>query len=449
MSELRDRRVVVMGLGRFGGGVGVARFLARQGARVLVTDLQPAGKLEASLAELKGAANLELRLGEHVAQDFAEADLVVVSPAVDPRENAYLQAAVKGGAELTSEIRLLVEHLPTGARTIGITGTAGKSTTTAMVGCALERMADSLPGRPKVFVGGNLGGSLLGRVDEIGDGDWVVLELSSFMLEGLGEAGWSPEIAAVTNFSPNHLDRHGTLEAYAEAKQQLFAHQDATRGVAVFGPGTSGRFEPRTGRVTRCELADVRDMQRLDLLVPGEHNQVNAQMALAIIRAADLDCELATRAIEAFPGLPHRLELVGEQGGVRFYNDSKCTTPGAAMLAVESFQPGRVHLIAGGYDKGSDLRPLAVHAAKRCRAVYTIGSTGDAIAGAAERSRGTAEVVRCGELERAVAEASERAREGEVVLLSPACASWDQFENYEARGSAFAEAVKQQATAAG
>lgn len=424
--DWRQKRVLVMGLGRFGGGVGVTRFLVSQGAKVLVTDLLPAEKLTQSLRRLAHLP-VEWRLGEHREADFAAADIVVVNPAVDPRHNPYLAAARQAGAQFTSEIRLLVEHLPRRERTIGVTGSAGKSTTTAMIG---EGLAATF-GRPHVHVGGNLGGSLLENLASIGPDDWVVLELSSFMLEGLGEDKWSPHIAVVTNLSPNHLDRHRTLEAYRAAKQAILEHQTAA-DAAVLGPGLAA-FRPKTARVAKVENGQTFPHE---LVLPGPHNRLNAAMALQAVVLAGANPEAAAQAITAFRGLPHRLQLVAEHDGVRFFNDSKATTPEAASLAVRCFPAGTVHAILGGYDKKSDLAPLARQAAQHCRAIYTIGATGPAIAQAAQT--GPAEIVRCETLDRAVAEATKRARPGEVVLLSPACASWDQFENYEQRGQTFA-----------
>lgn len=429
--QLSQKRVVVMGLGRFGGGVGVARFLVSKGARVLVTDRLPVQKLTQSVQELAGLP-LELRLGEHRESDFASADLVVVNPAVDPSNNPYLAAARSAGAKFTSEIRLLVQHLPRRARTIGITGSAGKSTTTAMIGEALA----AAMGREHVHVGGNLGGSLLQDLARIGPDDWVVLELSSFMLEGLREDGWSPHVAVVTNLSPNHLDRHKTLEAYRAAKQAILDHQTA-EDAAVLGPGLDA-FTPRTFRIVRVESGQTFPH---DLALPGEHNRLNAAMALEAAKLVGADPGVAAKAIAAFRGLPHRLQLVAEHAGVRYFNDSKATTPEAASLALRCFAAGTVHVILGGYDKKSDLAPLARQAAHHCRAIYTVGVTGPSIARAAQEAAGSAQIVACQTLDRAVHEAASRAERGDVVLLSPACASWDQFENYEQRGDFFARLV--------
>ena len=443
VTDWVHRRVVVMGLGRFGGGAGAARFLSVRGADVLVTDLEPAERFCHQGLEQLRQLPITYRFGGHEVADFTNADLIVVNPAVDRRRNRFLQAAVDAGASLTSEIRLLVAHLPNRRRTIGVTGTAGKSTVTAMIGHLVKKgrsdpdevRSGSATKRRSAWVGGNLGGSLLECVDQIGPEDWIVLELSSFMLEGLDEDRWSPGTAVVTNFSPNHLDRHGTLVDYAAAKQVILEHQ-RPGDTAILG-ATIADWPTKCG-VERRVIED-RDVP-IDLAVPGRHNRFNALCAIAAAQsteAADLDL---TGALADFPGLPHRLQFVCEHGGVKYVNDSKSTTPESALLALGSFEPGIVHAILGGYDKGSDLGPLADFASEHCRAIYTIGATGDVIAGAV-RDRG--EVVRCGELKRAVAEAVRRARRGDIVLLSPACASWDQFDNFEGRGATFLEAVLQ------
>lgn len=436
MTHLAGLRVLVMGLGRFGGGVGVTRFLASRGAKVLVTDLSPADQLHKGLAELADL-QVDYRLGEHRTEDFTSADLIVVNPAVDPRKNPYLLAAAEKGVPTTSEIRLLIENLPARDRVVGITGSSGKSTTTAMLGHVLRK----LWGEARVHVGGNLGGSLLPDLPRIAPNHLVVLELSSFMLEGLAPARWSPHIALVTNLLPNHLDRHGTMRDYALAKQQILEHQQAADH-AILGPVPTQWIQPRTTRVKWLEnLSNYSHTAIPPLLVPGEHNRRNAAMAIEAAACLGFSRLDACEAIKTFAGLPHRLQLVAERAGIRYYNDSKATTPEAAMLALSSFPKGVLHVILGGSDKGSDFTAMASLAKAHSRAVYTIGVTGDRIAALADAAAGEAAVLRAGNLRAALEAAAVRLREHDVVLLSPGCASYDQFENYEDRGNQFASLV--------
>ena len=471
-AEFSGKRVVVMGLGRFGGGVGVTRFLVDRGADVLVTDLDPADKLAKSVEQIQGlidAGSVALRLGEHNVSDFTTCDLVVVNPAVKPG-NRFVRAAEAAGIEVTTEMRLLVQRLPNRLRTIGVTGSAGKSTVTAMIGHVLNKVltakvvgaAPQGAGSSKVWVGGNIGVSLLPLIDQIGKDDWVVLELSSFMLERLKAddhfEGWSPHIAVITNISPNHLDWHGSMEDYIRAKQLLIEYHKTGPG-PILGPGVKEQLllsDTDKQHLTAWSGA----LNHLELIVPGSHNQTNAYLAVrALTHATDGEPSDLSQQLADFPGLPHRLQLVAEHNRVRYFNDSKCTTPEAAKLAIEAFNEGDekpgIHLILGGKDKGSDMSALASFASEHCKAVYTIGALGDTIAGlcedAASRSvpdrpnscggvswpAASAEVARCGELDAAVDEIFKRVQTGDVVLLSPACASWDQFENYEHRGERF------------
>ena len=438
MNTLRHKRVLVMGLGRFGGGAGAARFAAEQGAHVVVSDKAAAEQLAPALRQLDGLA-IEYRLGEHRTEDFTGSDLIVVNPAVDPRDNAFLKAASEAGVPATSEIRLLAERLPVRQRTIGVTGTAGKSTVTAMIGHVLSAAL----GEGRVHAGGNLGGSLLTSLARIGAEDWVVLELSSFMLEGLALDRWSPAVSVLTNFSPNHLDRHGTIESYRAAKQAIFEHQEPGDQALMFRTD-SAEFragEHGAGQQTILCEPDADARLRTGLLVPGRHNRLNAVLACTACECVGVSWDRAERLVSSFSGLPHRLQFVRDHTAVRYFNDSKSTTPQSARLGLASFEAGVVHAILGGYDKGSDLKELADVASTHCRAVYTIGETGPVIAAACTAAAGGAEVLGCETLDRAVAQITPRLRRGDVVLLSPGCASWDQFDNYEQRGAAFVEAV--------
>lgn len=429
LRELEGRHVTVMGLGRFGGGVGVTRWLAGQGASVVLTDKDQRENLEDSLSQIGDLVQqgvVTLRLGEHNVSDFTTCDLVVANPAVPkPWENRFIRSAQAAGVPVTTEIRLLVERLPANGsgNVIGVTGSAGKSTTTAMIHHLLQGVGFTS------HLGGNIGGSLLNSLESIKPEDWVVLELSSAMLHWLGEGegyadarGWSPRVAVLTNINENHIDWHGDFTHYRQCKLNIFAHQ-ADGGIAIRG-----------------DELDVEDF-RVELKIPGKHNQRNARVAIeAVHRAAGVPVGELTPLLTDFAGLPHRLQLACEIDGMRFYNDSKSTTPEATLLAVASFEdPSRVHLIAGGYDKGSDLGAIAA-LTPRIAGLYTVGVTGSSLAKAGAGSGGFAHYVET--LDRAVDAAINRMRKGDVLLLSPGCASWDQFINFEQRGDQFVRLVK-------
>lgn len=448
LPPLEGRRVTVMGLGLFGGGVGVTRFLVRRGARVTVTDLKTEQELRESVEELRDLP-IRLRLGGHEESDFRDADLVVVNPAV-PESSPWLGMA----RALETEMNLFFKLCRAGT-VVGVTGSNGKTTTTTLVGEILRR------GLPRVWVGGNIGKSLLEHVDEIGPEDLVVLELSSFQLESLGVLRRSPSVGAVLNLSPNHLDRHGTMENYAAAKRQIVAHQregDAkilnlddplVREFRCASPSRtyffSRRERPARGAyvqgeqilfyTTGARFAIDASRRRL----PGAFNLDNMAAAAAASFAASGGRwegwrEACEEVFSTFRGVEHRLEFVAEKRGVRYYNDSKATDPEATIAALETL-PGPFVLILGGYDKKTPFDALArAVAARPVRACVLIGQTAAALEAALREQPRVPEIVRAGSLEEAV---RFPALPGETVLLSPACASWDMFRNFAERGRAF------------
>jgi UDP-N-acetylmuramoylalanine--D-glutamate ligase len=422
-TRVAGKRVTVMGLGRFGGQIAGARWLAGQGAKVLVTDTTPPEKLADSVRQLEGLG-IEYRLGEHRIEDFSSAELVMASPAVPP-ENPYLAAARGAGVPIVTEIELFLERNP--ARTvIGVTGTKGKSTTTAMLGRMLAT-------RNRTHVGGNIGRPLIGTIEKITPDDWVLLELSSYMLHYLGARRFRPNLALVTMVSADHLDWHGGAEAYVNAKVNLVAHQLPEDHAIVYAQNPS---TPVFAGATRAQFAtyDGRTNPRVELLLPGEHNQVNAQGALLAALTLGVDDAAARDAVRGFGGLPHRLELVCERGGVTYYNDSIATIPEAAVVALESFPPSRVIQIVGGYDKHLDMTPMVEALARRAKAALCIGALGPSLA---DRIGPRAE--NCATLDAAIARARNIATPGDIVLLSTGCASYDQFANFESRGDRFRE----------
>ncbi|HEX8521863.1 MAG TPA: UDP-N-acetylmuramoyl-L-alanine--D-glutamate ligase [Tepidisphaeraceae bacterium] len=432
MDDLRNKRVTVAGLGRFGGGIAVTRWLVAQGAQVLVTDLSSADQLTDSIKQLEDL-DVQFALGGHRAEDFTAADLVVTSPAVKPT-SAFIAAAREAGVPVTTEIRLFLERCP--AKVIAVTGTKGKSTTTAMLGRILE---SSLPHR-KVWVGGNIGKSLLGDLGAILADDLVVLELSSFMLEYLAPMQWSPHVAVVTMLAVDHVDWHGSERSYLEAKKNIVRFQ-REEDFAVLG-----RDVPHADSFAASTKAQIvwfsTSARRFDLLVPGEHNQFNAHAAYTAASLFGVTWEQAQHALTRFTGLPHRLQLVHEEAGVRFYNDSIATIPQAAVAALEAFEPRTVIQIVGGYDKGLAFDGMARALDKRAKAILCIGKTADKIANLIPSDTDRVQI--CGDLASAMRRAKQIASQGDVVLLSTGCASYDQFANFEQRGETFAKLAAKQ-----
>jgi UDP-N-acetylmuramoylalanine--D-glutamate ligase len=479
-TDFTHKRVLVMGLGHFGGGLGAAQWLAAQGAHVTVTDAAPADKLTDSIKALEAISpgSFTYHLGGHDLADLDHCDLLVVNPAVDRAKSAFVQAALAKGVPTTTEINLFLERCP--ACAIGITGSVGKSTTTALiqdddpntqssVGGGLSPQSSS---SPRVFLGGNIGRSLLLELPNIRPQDLVVLELSSFMLEETPNvcssafrrpSGWSPHIAVVTNIFPNHLDRHGTMEAYAAAKQNILRFQSKNDIAILNGDheliSTWDHISP--GTIVKFHAPSP--SQKLDLVMPGMHNQSNAAAALAVLDALQipLDRPAARAAIAQFPGLAHRLQCVhtADHAGrpLRFFNDSKATSPDASLTAIQTFDPGTAVFIVGGYDKhlaDSAFEKFDRLLAQRALGVLGIGATGQAMIDrlqkcaanirSTDKSATAPRLEYVGTLEQAVIRTREWTRDLPIqaLVLSPASASWDQFPNYEKRGETFSDLAR-------
>ncbi|MCH8968518.1 MAG: UDP-N-acetylmuramoyl-L-alanine--D-glutamate ligase [Planctomycetes bacterium] len=437
-TNFSGKNVVVMGLGRFGGGVGVSRWLAEQNAKVIVTDLANESDLASSIEELQGLP-IEFHLGAHDGRDLAAADLLVVNPAVDKAKSDFVRQARTRGIPITSEINLFVEHCP--ARIIGITGSTGKSTTAAMIFDVLYAHLSSLNGSPhNVWLGGNIGESLLPELARMSTSDFVVLELSSFQLEDLASLQRSPHIAVVTNLSPIHLDRHGTFENYLHAKAQIFAHQ-ASDDVLLLSEQAAGVLTDKQiplGGQRQIIYGQAAELAgRLNVI--GEHNQHNATAALHVGRLLGLSDSIVVEELSKFAGLPHRLEFVRTYEDARYYNDSKATTPQATATALAAFE-GKVILICGGCDRPYDYELLASAIRERARAVICFGENRAKIATYIRRAPAATPlptIKSVHEFNGGINLARRLARPGEVVLFSPAAASYDAFVNYEQRGDHF------------
>jgi UDP-N-acetylmuramoylalanine--D-glutamate ligase len=455
--ELAGKRAVVLGLGRQ--GTALARFLVRERAEVVVSDLRDEAALAEPLTELVGLS-VRYVLGEHPASLLDGADLVCLSGGV-PLDAPIVVAAQERGIPLSNDAQLFLERCL--APVVGITGSAGKTTTTALVG-EMCRAAGFT-----TWVGGNIGNPLIVDLDEIGPEDKVVVELSSFQLEIMTV---SPRIAAVLNITPNHLDRHETMENYVAAKRAIVAYQgpeeyavlgfdDAraralaleTQAHPVFFSGSvevdEGACETDGDLALRLGGTDVLICHADEVQLRGRHNILNVLAACAICGVAGVPVEAMREAIRTFTGVEHRLELVGEWQGIRWYDDSIATAPERVVAALRSFQEPIV-LLAGGRDKDLPWEDFAAEALARVRHLITFGEAGEMIARVVEEGSGGAEgrgkslagVTRVMTLEEAVGAAARVAQPGDVVLLSPGGTSFDAFRDFAERGDRFEELVR-------
>jgi UDP-N-acetylmuramoylalanine--D-glutamate ligase len=443
---LAGRRVAVVGLAR--SGLAACRLLRRLGARVRATESRTAEGLPAEVLGL-GDLGVEMELGGHTEGTFQEADLVVVSPGV-PRSMRHLEAARAAGVPVVGEVELA--YWCCEAPFAAVTGSNGKSTTAALLGAILREA-----GIPNA-VAGNIGIPLCDVAPDLPPGHWVVAEISSFQLETTG--AFRPRVAVLLNLAPNHLDRHADLEEYYGVKARLFAAQEGTDWAVLNADDPEVLARAGAARARRAHFSRRRPVDRgaflaggqillahagraeavapaAGLRIPGAHNLENALAAVAAAAAIGAPPAAMAGALLAFTGLEHRLETVATLAGVRYVNDSKGTTVDAVRRSLESF-PAGILLIAGGKDKGGDFRPLQPLVRQRVKALVLIGEARDKIR---EHLAGACPMLEAATMESAVREAAARATPGDVVLLSPGCASFDMFRDYEDRGHAFKAAV--------
>ncbi len=438
----KDKKVVIMGLGRFGGGVDSALFAARAGADVLVTDLASETELTDSLDALKGLS-VRFSLGGHRIEDFRDADILIVNPAVRP-DNKYVQIARKNGALVTSQIEIFFQLCD--VPIIGITGANGKSTTTSLTAHLLAA------GERRIWLSGNIGHQpLLDIVDRIEEDDLVVLEISNFQLEQLARIQMAPRISLITNLTPNHLDRHGTFEVYCRVKEGIFKYQKCgseTPAVSIFNSEDSiagawyKKYLDEKGRTCLAFSADdVPNEYTHVYQLPGRANRSNLAAALAIVSCFEIAPSKIAEALTTFKGLPQRLQCVADINGVRWYDDSKATTPVSTMSALNGIDEPKI-LIAGGYDKKISFTELGRCIAERAKACVLIGQTAGSIAEAVQQSGNSSVVIeRADSMQQAVQITHRLSGPGDVVLMSPACASYDMFKNYIQRSQVYISAV--------
>ena len=440
MREVTGKHVVVAGMGK--SGLSAVELLVSKGARVTAADTRTLDGLGEAGARLR---SLGVLLAEQSAETFADADLIVLSPGVPTDLEALAEARAKQ-VPVIGEVELASFYLQ--GRNIGITGSNGKTTTTALTGHLLRETGIDCQ------VGGNIGTAPTAMIDSSAPDRWNVLELSSFQLETIEE--FHCDVAVCVNVTPDHLDRHHTLEQYAAAKARLFDTQrpdsaavlnadnlitesfakhakGAVYWFSLHKPVEQGAF--LSGDTIICDGVPMLGIQ--DVPLRGMHNVENVMAAILAAKLAGAPVAGLAQAIQSFPGVEHRLELVRETHGVGYYNDSKATNVDATQKAIDAFRGG-LWIILGGKDKDSDYTVLRASLEQKAKGILLIG----AAAGKIESQLHGLPLIACGTLETAVAKASGMAKEGDTVLLAPACASFDQFENYEHRGRVFKQLVK-------
>lgn len=451
--DVKGKRALVVGLGK--SGIASAQFLATRGARVTVSDTRSQSELKNQIPALL-ERGIAIETGGHGERTFQNQDLIVVSPGVPSNVPQLVQARAQG-IPVIGEIELAARFLK--GKIVAITGSNGKTTTTTLCGDLIASASK------RTLVGGNIGTPVILLVDDSTDDTFDLIEVSSFQLETIET--FHPHIAVVLNITPDHLDRHGTLEAYTAAKARIFENQTQAdfSVLNLDDPGSAGlkakargvlcwftRKQSLSGSqigafvrdeeiLWRDDNADEPVMPVSEIPLKGAHNLENVLAAVTVGRLCGCDAKSIRNSVRKFKAVEHRLQYIATIGGVEYYNDSKATNVDATIKAIESF-PGNIHLILGGKDKDSDYTLLNDLLRQRVKRVYTIGAAADKIR---SHVQSAVEVLPCGTLANAIERAHDLARSGEVVLLAPACSSFDQFENYEHRGRTFRALVEQMA----
>lgn len=459
MENWSGKKVIVIGAARQ--GTALSRYLASKGAQVILTDMHSLDELPPNLTDLE-KLGIQLHLGGHPLELLEGADLVCVSGGV-PLTIPFIQAALQRGIPLSNDSQIFLEACP--AQVIGITGSSGKTTTTALVGLMAQKYFEMKQNGHRAWVGGNIGNPLIEQVDQIDEDDLVVLELSSFQLELMTR---SPQIAAILNITPNHLDRHGSMQAYIAAKSRILRFQHPG-DVAILNrddPGSwslaenlksdlisfgfqkpdskqNGTYIYKDAIWLQLGRESLKMLPLEWIQLPGRHNMANVLAACAIATAASLALPAIQTAIEEFTGIPHRLEFIRNINGADWYNDSIATAPERTMAAIEAFE-GPLVLLLGGRDKNLPWDDLSQLIHQRVRAVVLFGEAAGLIEralGAVKKGETLQVISRCNTLEEAVHAAAKLAQPGDTVLLSPGCTSFDAFKDFEERGEYFRKLV--------
>lgn len=448
--DLKNKNVLLVGLAKT--GVSTIKKLNKLGANIIVNDIKPKEKLEGIIEEIDNLDNIEYVLGKHL-ENIENIDLTIVSPGV-PLDLPFIEKIKSEGIKIIGEVELAYK-LSKNPTFIGITGTNGKTTTTSLVGEMFKKA------NKDTYIVGNIGNPVIDTVDLTNENSYLVTELSSFQLESIED--FKPKVSTIINITEDHLNRHHTMENYINAKARVFKNQDKTDFTILnyddsivrnLGENSNGNvlyfsikeevkqgayLDKNNNIVIKVDGKELVLMNKSELSLPGNHNLENAMSAILMAYVLNIDTDVIIDTLRTFKGVEHRLEFVTNKDGIMFVNDSKGTNPDSTIKAITSYERPIV-LIAGGYEKQSDFTEMIEYATKNVKALVLLGQTAEKIETTA-KEHGINNISKVGDMEAAVKKAYEIAESGDVVLLSPACASWDMYPNFEARGLDFKENI--------
>lgn len=448
--DLKNKNILLVGLAKT--GVSTIKKLNKLGANIIVNDIKPKEKLEGIIEEIDNLDNIEYVLGKHL-ENIENIDLTIVSPGV-PLDLPFIEKIKSEGIKIIGEVELAYK-LSKNPTFIGITGTNGKTTTTSLVGEMFKKA------NKDTYIVGNIGNPVIDTVDLTNENSYLVTELSSFQLESIED--FKPKVSTIINITEDHLNRHHTMENYINAKARIFKNQDKTDFTILnyddsivrdLGKSSNGNvlyfsikeevkqgayLDKNNNIVIKVDGEELVLMNKSELSLPGNHNLENAMSAILMAYVLNIDTDVIIETLRTFKGVEHRLEFVTNKDGIMFVNDSKGTNPDSTIKAITSYEKPIV-LIAGGYEKQSDFTEMIKYATKNVKALVLLGQTADKIATTA-KEHGINNISKVEDMEAAVKKAYEIAESGDVVLLSPACASWDMYPNFEARGLDFKENI--------
>jgi UDP-N-acetylmuramoylalanine--D-glutamate ligase len=474
--DLKNKKITVMGLGIHGGGEGLARYLSEKGANITVTDLKNEKQLKQTLKNLQDLKNIKYRLGEHKWEDFKNADMVFLNPAV-PKNSLWVKRMMKEKVNMTSEMNLFLSECK--GKIIGVTGTNGKSTTVNLIFNILKNKfqpvssmgnyIDIKNDNRKIFFGGNIGGSLLKYLDSITENDLTLLELSSFQLYDAGTIKKSPHISIILNITPDHLDQHTDFKEYVESKKNIIKYQTRSdfailnydsnlvkkiasgieSKILYFSPNhklQAGSYIEDKNIIINFRGKKTMIMPVSDINIPGEHNIYNILAAVLVGNLYGIKPEFIKSAISNFSSLSHRIEFIREIKGVKYYNDSKSTTPESTIAAINCFDKPII-LIAGGKEKGFDYSEFAKMITQKIKYVLLIGENANKIekniSKLSDSNSKLQKTINVKILKNAVRESNKLSKKGDIILFSPGTSSFDQFASYEDRGDKFKKMVEE------